>query len=97
MTVQRETRTEQALNLTVAIPPQQTTGPYDTEINVRTYPAIYSRSILRRLQSIHPLIATIASAVTGIASLYLVYFIFFDGGTPLRPSERRRVPRRRSQ
>lgn len=72
-----------AIDLTLEVPPTSTVGPYRATLTVFPYPAIIPREQLRRVHSIHPVAAALASSLVIYLPLYLLYWMIIDGNRPI--------------
>lgn len=80
-------------NVTVTVPAQETSGVHAATLHMYPYPATLPRGVVTALHSVHPLLAALATVLTGVGPLYLCYWALVDPFAPLRGT-RRRVSRR---
>lgn len=95
------TATTQAQNATAVsvsgtVPPPASTGVVRVGITANSYPAIVPEWLLARLQAVHPLLASGASAVAVLTPFWALYHVLVDPDTPLRepPSRWRKALQR---
>ncbi|WP_280585819.1 signal peptidase I [Halorubrum sp. Boch-26] len=67
----------------------ETAGSHSTSIRIHPYPATLPEGIITLLHEIHPLVAAIATVVTGVLPLYVIYWLLVDSTVPLRSSRSR--------
>lgn len=84
MTVTSQTRNTTAIQITGLVRTPEAPGPVHVRSVVHQYPAIIPRSILVRLQEIHPLLASGISAIIIFVPLWVFYHLLLDSQTPLR-------------
>lgn len=86
MTIEHMSRNTTTITADVHIPAPTEPGVQPTTVEVYRYPAVLPRPAIETLHGLHPSIA--ASLTTGVlfAPFMLLYGLFFDGKSPLRPS-----------
>jgi signal peptidase len=78
------TRNATAVHVSGTVPPPESTGPVRVDIDRYRYPALVPRWLLTRLQAVHPLLASGASATAVLAPLWVGYRVLMDPQTPIR-------------
>jgi signal peptidase len=84
MSVVDRTVEESTIRTTVTIPAQETTGTFEGQIHVRSYPATLPPALLEGLQDVHPTVAWAVSTGVVFGPLFLVYLLLLDGRSTVR-------------
>lgn len=86
MTIVDSERNGSTTDLTVSIPPPETTGAKTMSVRVYPYPAVLPRPLLEGLHDLHPALATVVSTGTVFGALYLIYRLLLDRERPIATS-----------
>jgi signal peptidase len=84
MSVVDRTVEESTIRTTVTIPAQASTGTFEGQIHVRSYPATLPPALLAGLQDVHPTVAWAVSTGVVFGPLFLVYLLLLDGRSTVR-------------
>lgn len=88
MTIEERTLDDGTLELLATIHPQEEAGLYMATVRVYAYPPVLPRATLTWLTAVSPLLARLVSVGIVAAPFAAIYWLFFDGGTPLRWTRR---------
>ncbi len=86
MAIEQMSRNASTITADVHIPAPTEHGPQSTSVEVYRYPAILPHQPTVALHELHPSIAAGLSTSLLFMPFILLYGLFFDGKTPLRPS-----------
>lgn len=73
---------------TVAVPPQQETGPYHATIRAYRYPAVLPYGVVSSLHSFHPAAAASSIMLAVVVPVWTAFWLACDGRTPISNTPR---------
>ena len=96
MTITNEVRNSTAIQVNGFVTPPTETGPVEVGTTVNQYPAVVPQSVITRLQSIHPLLASGVCTLGMLTPFLAFYYLWLDPQAVLRqrPSRWKKVIRR---